>query len=139
MRATLLLSDAAQVDGTGKVHLLGGGWSVTSSPLGPFTVVVLIAVDWTETNRPHVAVLRLEDADGHVVAFAGPDGATSRVVQEHRFEVGRPSGLPEGSSVDVPFVINFTAGMPLPSGRYLWRLEIDGATAEPWSLPFTVR
>lgn len=139
MRATLLLSDAAQVDGHGKVHLLGGGWSVTSTPLGGFSVVLLIAVGWNETNQPHVAVLRLEDADGRVVAFEGPDGTSTAVRQEHPFEVGRPSGLPEGSSVDVPVVVNFGPGMPLPPGRYLWRVEIDGATAEPWSLPFVVR
>ena len=139
MRVTLLLSDAAQVDGNGKVHLLGGGWSVTTSPLGGFSVVLLIAVGWNETNQPHVALLRLEDADGRTVAFQAADGTSSPVSQEHRFEVGRPSGLPEGSSVDVPLVVSFGPGMPLPTGRYLWRVEIDGATAEPWSLPFVVR
>lgn len=139
MRATLLLSDAAQVDSNGKVHLLGGGWSVTSSPLGGFSVVVLIAVDWNETNRPHLAVLRLEDADGRVVTFPGKTGERTALRQEHRFEVGRPAGLPDGSSVDVPVVVNFGPGLPLTRGRYLWRLEIDGSTAEPWSLPFVVR
>lgn len=137
MRATLILSDAAQVDPAGKVHLLGAGWSITGTPLGAFSVVVLIAVDWSETDTPHHAMLRLEDADGRLVVI---DGAEPEAVQqEHDFEVGRPSGVPVGSSVDVPVVWSFTPGMPLPPGRYLWRLEIDGATTEPWSLPFVVR
>jgi hypothetical protein len=138
MRATLILSDAAQVDAGGKVHLLGGGWSITGSPLGAFAVVVLIAVDWSETNEPHRAVLRLEDTDGRVVALPGDEGP-AELRQEHAFEVGRPVGLPVGSSVDVPVVWNFGPGMPLAEGRYLWRLEIDGQTREPWSLPFFVR
>ena len=137
MRATLILADSAQVDPAGKVHLLGGGWSITGSPLGAFAVVVLIAVEWSETNEPHRAVLRLEDADGRVVSIAGDE--PSAIQQEHDFEVGRPAGVPVGSSVDVPVVWNFGPGMPLPTGRYLWRLEIDGETREPWSLPFVVR
>ena len=137
MRATLILSDAAQVDPAGKVHLLGGGWSITGSPLGPFSVVVLIAVDWSETNEPHRAVLRLEDADGRLVVLDGEP--PSPIQQEHDFEVGRPAGVPVGSSVDVPVVWNFPPGLPLPEGRYLWRLEIDGENSEPWSQPFVVR
>ena len=133
-----MLCDAAHVEPGGKVHLLGGGWSMTSTPLGGFSVVVLIAVDWSETNVPHVAMLRLEDADGHVVNVVGPEGA-SPIVQEHHFEVGRPAGVPEGSSVDVPVALTFGPGLALASGRYLWRLEIDGETREPWSLPFVVR
>jgi hypothetical protein len=138
VRATLILADAAQVDPGGKVHLIGGGWSITASPLGAFSVVVLIAVDWSETNMPHVAVLRLEDADGRVVGIQGEHGVAP-LSQEHRFEVGRPAGVPEGSSVDVPVVLTFGPGLNLATGRYLWRLEIDGRTLEPWSLPFVVR
>ena len=138
MRATLLLADAAQVDPTGKVHLLGGGWSMTSSPLGSFCLVVLIAVDWSETDLEHVAMVRLEDADGRVVAVGPPDRAKP-LVKEHRFVAARPQGLPPGSDADVHVVWTFGAGLNLPPGRYLWRLEIDGATSEPWSLPFVVR
>ena len=138
MRATLILSDAAQVDPAGKVHLLGGGWSITGTPLGGFSVVVLIAVDWSETNVAHHAVLRLEDEDGRVVVITGNEGP-EELSQEHDFEVERPEGVPPGSSVDVPVLWNFGPGMPLPVGRYLWRLEIDSELREQWSLPFTVR
>lgn len=138
MKATLILSDAAQVDPGGKVHLLGAGWSITTSPLGAFSVVVLIAVEWSETDVPHVAVLRLEDADGRLVTVDVGDGP-SPLAQEHHFEVGRPSGVPVGSSVNVPVVLSFGPGLPLAVGRYLWRLEIDGYTTETWSLPFVVR
>jgi hypothetical protein len=139
MKATLVLSDAAQVDPSGKVHLLGGGWSMTSSPLPAFAVVVLVAVDWSETIRPHEAVLRLEDADGHVVGVAGPDGSVEPFVHRHQFEVGRPPEVTAGGSVDLPVVWSFGPGMPLAPGRYLWRLEIDSDTQEAWSLPFVVR
>jgi hypothetical protein len=138
VRATLILSDAAQVDPGGKVHVLGGGWSITATPLSAFSVVVLIAVDWSETERPHVAVLHLEDADGRVVVVEGEDGPAP-LTQESEFEVGRPDGLPPGSSVDVPIVLSFGPGLALDPGRYLWRLEVDGYTTETWSLPFFVR
>jgi hypothetical protein len=29
--------------------------------------------------------------------------------------------------------------MPLPAGRYAWRLEIDGASDEDWMATFHVR
>jgi hypothetical protein len=29
--------------------------------------------------------------------------------------------------------------LPLEAGRYEWRLTIDGASREDWTLPFTVR
>jgi hypothetical protein len=29
--------------------------------------------------------------------------------------------------------------LPLDAGRYEWRLTIDGASREDWTLPFTVR
>ena len=61
-----------------------------------------------------------------VVAFGG------------EFEVGRPPGLKPGTPLDFPVAVNSTP-LPLEPGRYEWRLTIDGASREDWTLPFTVR
>jgi len=54
------------------------------------------------------------------------------------FEVGRPPGLKPGTPLDFPVAVNSTP-LPLEPGRYEWRLTIDGATREDWTMPFTVR
>ena len=54
------------------------------------------------------------------------------------FEVGRPPGLKPGTPLDFPVAVNSTP-LPLEPGRYEWRLTIDGATREDWTMPFSVR
>ncbi len=51
MRIHLLLADSAQADPTGKVHALGLGWTVTSTPTPPAALIATIWVDWTEANQ----------------------------------------------------------------------------------------
>jgi hypothetical protein len=134
----LLLCDAAQVDPSGKVHLLGAGWTVVGTPLPGLAVVVLVHVAWHETVTPHVLRLRLEDADGQPV-LVGPADAPRALLHEQTIVAPRPPGVPEGINIDVPVVVSFGPGMPLPPGRYVWRLEIDGASDEGWMLAFHVR
>ncbi len=50
---------------------------------------------------------------------------------------GHP-GLKPGTPLDFPVAVNSTP-LPLEAGRYEWRLTIDGASREDWTLPFTVR
>ena len=51
VEAKLILCDAAQADpNTGKVHMLGAGWSLTRSPT-THAVVVLMKVPWDRTNE----------------------------------------------------------------------------------------
>ncbi len=139
MDAVLLLADAAQADPANKVHALGLGWTVTSTPTPPAALVALIKVPWHATNEPHRAVLRLLDADGRAVELPGPEGeSTVEIVSE--FEVGRPPGVPTGTAIDVPLVVTLGPGMPLPANtRYVWQLEIDGEVKDGWSAPFSVR
>ena len=46
IEAQLLLCDAAVADQAGKLHMLGAGWSVTSSPTSPQAVAVLLKIPW---------------------------------------------------------------------------------------------
>ena len=142
MKATLLLCDAAQVDPSGKVHILGAGWTVVGGgvgvPLPGQAVVALIHVPWHQTIQPHFLRLRLEDADGNPV-LVGPPGEQHPLVHDQRFTARRPPGAPEGITIDVPVVVSLGPGMPLAPGRYAWRLEIDGASHEDWMTSFHVR
>ncbi len=97
MRATLLLCDAAQVDPAQKLHLIGGSWSITRTPLPPHAVAVIVHVEWVETNRQHRARLELQTADGETVGVEGPDGTPHPLVSESVLEVGRPPGFPRAS------------------------------------------
>ena len=142
MKATLLLCDAAQVDPSGKVHILGAGWTVVGAGAGVslpgHAVVVLVHVPWHQTTAPHFLRLRLEDADGNPV-LVGPPEAPQPMVHEQTVVVRRPPGAPEGITLDVPVVVAVGPGMPLPPGRYGWRLEIDGESHEDWMTTFHVR
>jgi hypothetical protein len=128
MRASLLLCDyAAQDAPTGKVHVMGAGWSVTAPvAAAPRAVAVFIKVGWTEANEPHKLMLRLIDADGQVVSVEGPAGKQPLEFQGN-LEVGRPPGIPQGSEIDASFVINLTALPLVPGQRFTWELEMDGS------------
>jgi hypothetical protein len=99
VKITMMLADAAQQVG-GKLYVLGGGWSTTGSPTPPMAVAIKIEVPWDRTS------------DVRPVEVTG------------ELEVGRPAGLPDGTPLDAPLVVSF-GPMPLESGRYEWRLEIE--------------
>jgi hypothetical protein len=143
VKATLILCDAAQVDPSGKVHILGVGWTVVrvgvGVPVPAHAVVAIVHVAWHETPSPHLICLRLQDADGRPVMI-GPDADhLAPLVHDQLLEVHRPSDVPEGITFDVPVVVSVSPGLPLVEGRYSWRLEIDGHTDEEWLASFHVR
>jgi hypothetical protein len=142
MHAVVLLADSAQTDSNNnKVHALGLGWSVTSSPTAPAAVVVFVKVPWTATNVKHSFELRLVSGDGQPVVL-GEDPATQEpapLMIQGDFEVGRPPGLPHGMALDQAFTVTL-GPMPLATGQmYEWRLEIDGFHDENWSAKFFVK
>ncbi|MEJ2869774.1 hypothetical protein WCD74_18545 [Actinomycetospora sp. OC33-EN08] len=127
VQASLILCDAATAEPTsGKVNMLGAGWSVTSSPTGPQAVAVLIKIPWDRTNQQIPLRLQLMTTDGAPVRLEQAEG-DGRVGAEAHVEAGRPPGTAPGSHISAAFVLN-VAPLPLPAGRYEWRLEIDGDT-----------
>ena len=116
MKILLMLCDAAQaVDG--KLYVLGGGWSITPTPTGPLALAVKAEVPWTHTDRAHDWTLELVDADGRAVVLGEP------VRIDGTLEVGRPVGVPVGTPADAVMALSF-GPLPLPAGRYEWRLTV---------------
>lgn len=125
----LILCDAAQADHqTGKVHILGAGWSRTGSPTGPMAIAVLMKIPWDRANNRFPLKLSLCDVDGHAVEVSTPRGA-QQVVTHAAVEVGRPPGVEEGTGLDASFALNVPP-LPLAPGRYQWRLDINGQIHE---------
>jgi hypothetical protein len=131
----LILCDAAVADPAGKLHMLGAGWSLTSTPTAPQAVAMLIKIPWDRANQKLHFALRLLDPDGKQVTLRGIDGQLVPIGQEGDIEAGRPPGIAAGSMLDAALAISIPS-MPLPSGRYEWRLELAEQTLVE---SFTVR
>ena len=137
MKVTLMLADAAQVS-EGKLHILGGGWSVTGPP-APSAIVLLVEVPWDQTNRRLEWRLELVDSDGYPVMTADGEGGETPIIMGGEFEVGRPPGTPHGAPIGLPVALNLSP-LPLESGRrYEWRFTIDGESRDDWRLAFSTR
>ncbi|HWE92311.1 MAG TPA: hypothetical protein VG317_22790 [Pseudonocardiaceae bacterium] len=121
IQGQIILCDAAQADPNGKIHILGGGWSVTGSPTAPQAIAVLLKVPWDRTNEKIHVTLRLLDSDGHPVTLPTPQGEQP-VRIESDVEVGRPPGVAHGSNIPAAFAVNI-APMPLAPGRYVWEMR----------------
>lgn len=111
-----MLADAVQA-ADGKINLLGGGWSVTSSPTAPFGVAVKVSVPWHLGNQDMEWRLFLIDEDGRPAPLQTPI-ALGGVVGVPRHEA-----LPAGTPLDLPMVFQFPS-LPLEPGRYEWRFQI---------------
>ncbi|BCJ64834.1 DUF6941 family protein [Polymorphospora rubra] len=133
VEAQLILCDAAQAV-SGKIHMLGAGWSMTSSPTAPHAVAVLIKVPWDRANQQLPLKLQLLEADGNPVKVTASDGEVP-IGADANIEVGRPPGLAPGTMLDASFALNIPS-LPLPPGRYEWRMSFAG---QEFVQSFTVR
>lgn len=122
MSVTMLLCDAAQ-EVKGKLFILGGGWNVLTAAGTPVSMAlaVKVGVPWLQTNDRHRITAQLVTQDGALVVLND-----SPVRVEGEFEVGRPPGVPAGSSFNVPLAFSFQ-GLVLEQGEYRWELTIDGS------------
>lgn len=122
IEAQLLLCDAAVADPAGKLHMLGAGWSMTSSPTAPQAVAVLLKIPWDRANQRLSVVLRLVDSDGRPIVLGTPEG-DQEISIEGQVEAGRPPGIAPGSLLDAAMAFNVPS-LPLAPGRYQWRLDV---------------
>ena len=123
-----LLADYAEIV-SGKLYLMGGGWTTSYAPAIPATVrvaiVVGVRVGWEETNRPVPVRIAVENDDGQ--EFVRIDGQVN---------VGRPAGLPPGSAQLAQMAANVGVSLPAFGG---YRVHVVAGTGEgevDESLPF---
>jgi hypothetical protein len=126
-----MLADAAQVAG-GKLYVLGGGWSVLYAA-APFAIALKIEVPWSVGDDTHTLRLELLDEDGQVV-LGGEDKPL--ILIESTFRTGIAAGIKPGTPIDAVAAFPIPP-LPLQTGRYEWRLTIDGQGDEDWHLGFT--
>jgi len=123
----LILCDAASADGSGKLSMLGAGWSITGSPTAQQAVAVMIRIPWERANEKIPFSLQLLDPEGELVELATLEGTPIPLRQDGEIEVGRPPGLPAGTSLAASVALNVSP-MPLAPGTYTWRLQIGDQT-----------
>jgi len=138
MKVTMLLADAVQAV-SGKLYVLGGGWSITGPEPPPSAIAIKVDVPWDEANKKHRFRLALVDDDGQAVRVPGPAKDPVPVEISGEFEAGRPAGLKPGTPLDVVLALNI-GPLPLPpDSRYVWRMWIDEQTREEWEVSFSTR
>lgn len=114
----LILADFAEVV-NGKLYLMGGGWEmiIANNPFPlkhKMALATAVAVPWTETNQIHHMVIEVQN----------PDGTALASIEAH-FEIGRPPGIPYGTTQRSQVAINMDLEIAEP-GNYTIAVRIDG-------------
>lgn len=123
-----LIADYADL-AAGKLYLMGGGWDTITVADVPATMRIAVAIGvrfgWEETNRPTAVTITIEDDDGAAL-----------VTMQGQVNVGRPAGLPPGSTQLAQMAANAALTIAKPGG---FRVRIQAGEGGPErALPFRV-
>lgn len=123
MRAAIVLADFAETDtGTGKVHIIGAGWSLMGPTPGLHAVIAFIQVPADRVGGDPIPVtLRLVDHAGRLVEVQGPAGI-QRFEIIGQVETHEPEGWDHSTEVEVPFAANLM-GLPLQARTVLHMVD----------------
>jgi hypothetical protein len=139
----MLLADAAQAV-SGKLYILGGGWSLIGPEPTPMAIAIKIDLPWEAADIPHTLQLDLLGEDGQPAMLPlqtedDPEPRNRPMQITGQFQTGRPSDLRSGTALDVALALNIPP-LPLqPDRRYTWRCSIDGESRQDWQVSFLTR
>lgn len=142
MEAYLVLADAAQNDqASGKLSILGGGWSITGPTIPPMSVVIFLRATVEEAAEPVEFILRLVDIDREPVKVEAASGSLQPLEYAgriHLLDESRPrDSWTHTVGIHSSFAVNI-ARLPLPAGHaYTWILQASGEDVA--SVMFAVR
>jgi hypothetical protein len=127
----LILADGAQI-ANGKLFVLGGGWDVLNVNSGfparhHLGLAAAFRVPWNATNQRHAFELLIvnDDSEETLVTVAG------------EFEVGRPPGIPNGTTQRSQIAAEMIVEIPSP-GQYAVRVRLNGVDYPEQQVPFLV-
>lgn len=114
---TVLLADAAQIDGSNKISALGMGWTHTRVPSPPMAVVGFVELEQADLPVDLNIRLELRDGDDSLVTMETPEGPRPVAVEVQ----AHGSPLDESRTrepVLVPIAVQFGPGMLTKPGVY---------------------
>jgi hypothetical protein len=120
IEAQVILCDAAQADPTGKVHMLGAGWSIAPTPVPPHALAIMLRIPWDRANQQIAMHAILLTADGSPVTLGEPQ---QEIRHDATIEVGRPPGVAPGTMLPASLAITVPP-LPLNPGRYEWSVQV---------------
>lgn len=135
MQAAIVLADFAEMDSSGKVHMLGAGWTFSGPVPSPHAVVVFLKIPADRAGSPIPVGLRLLDKDRQVVAVPGPGGVQNLEISG-QLELAEPDEWDHSMDLQAAFPVNLGV-LLLQPGRYSWFVDVDGK--EIASTDFTIR
>ncbi|MBF6363190.1 hypothetical protein IU447_24035 [Nocardia farcinica] len=140
MKLIAMLADAAQVDSLGKVHILGLGWSSTSTPTSPQAVIIVadLTPEEAQWSNQRTITVRLCGESGEVVQIPRPTSPETTTTVDLRVELDL---MPDDDAHvhRLSVAANIGPGIPIPPGRYQWVVTVEGEGGVSESVPFTVR
>ena len=133
LEVTMLMADAAQV-ADGRLNLLGAGIAVVPPHPQPLALALVVQGAVEPGRRDHPVGVRAARGRRH----AGDGGRGPRAGERpgERRSAGRAG--PRASPSRCPSSSASTACRWSPAAAYVWRLVIDGASDDRWSLGFSV-
>jgi len=127
MRAAIVLGDFAEVDSaSGKVHILGAGWSMTGPGPSTQAVVAFLQVPPDRVGEPIPVILRLLDRAHRVVEVPGNLGAPQRLEITGQVVIREPEGWDHSTELEAVFSVNLLMLLLPPGHSYTWSIEVDG-------------
>lgn len=125
MHGYIVLCDFAEQDLSGKIHMIGGGWSMTGPAPHPHGVVFFLKLSSSRLKSPVPVKLSLTDSQRQVVEVPGPAGPQRMEIEGQVAPLGLRQPEDDDMEMDVALTVNVSA-LQLAPGRYTWTAEVDG-------------
>jgi hypothetical protein len=142
VKINIILADIGVQDASGKLNLLGAGWStigvLPNGLTSDIAIAVNIEVPWDQCNRELDFAIELVDEDSQ--PFQVPVGEEMQPLRlAQKLVVPTIPGAPNGTPGSHNVLLQLKGGLPLTPGRsYKWRAVVDGKEDEAGEARFYV-